>query len=91
MADTGTSNDAVVLLHEPTDLPTCMELMFTSNDSPEVRRTTPGNGSGITGRGTWVVLPATPGTRTYSLRYSRSATTSGSATFSNRRLWVMPL
>ena len=35
----------------------------------ELRRTLPGSSVGTTGRGSWLIFQATPGTRTYSLRY----------------------
>jgi hypothetical protein len=67
----GTGTAASVYLYEPTDLPGCERVLrSTSYASPgELRRTMPGSTVGTIDRGSWLILRATPGTRTYSLRY----------------------
>ena len=66
----GTGTAASVYLYEPTDLPGCERLLRSTVYSPsEVRRTLPGSSVGTTNRGSWLIFPATPGTRTYTLRY----------------------
>jgi hypothetical protein len=67
---------ALIQLYEETDLPGCETILESSFQSPsqfppvfERRRTLPASGIGTTARGTWVIFAATPGTRTFSLRF----------------------
>jgi hypothetical protein len=78
-------------LHEPTDLPNCKQ-----RDDTQERTVFSGNASQTaqlrSGFG-WVTLRASPGVRTYSLRYGRfqsPGNEGGTSFFSDRRLWVMP-
>lgn len=94
---------ALVQLHEETDLPGCETILESSFQSPsqfppdfERRTTLPASEVGTTGRGTWVIFPATPGTRTFSLRFGCGAdpdiTNQQSACyFDDLLLMVMPL
>ena len=94
---------ALVQLYEETDIPGCETILESSLQSPsqfppafERRTTLPASAVGTTARGTWVIFPATPGTRTFSLRYGCGAdpdiTFSQSACyFDDLLLMVMPL
>jgi hypothetical protein len=80
IARPGTGTAASVYLYEPTDFPGCERLLRSTAYSPaELRRTLPGSSVGTTDRGSWLIFPATPGTRTYSLRYGAEGGGSGSA------------
>ncbi len=66
----GTGTAASVYLFEPTDLPGCERLLRSTAFSPaELRRSLPGSSVGTTDRGSWLIFRATPGTRTYTLRF----------------------
>ena len=57
-------------LYEPTDLPGCERLLRSTAYSPaELRRSMPGSSVGTTDRGSWLIFRATPGARTYTLRF----------------------
>ena len=87
----GGAPEARAQLFEPADLPGCQTILANSGDTLELRRTIAGDPAGTTGPGSWIVLRATPGTRTYSIRYGRSSGGGGFALFGQRNLWVMPL
>jgi hypothetical protein len=87
----GASPEARLQLHEPTDISGCETIIANGGDTAELRRTLPGSSTGTTARGGWLVVRATPGTRTYSLRYARSGGGGGFALFTDVTLWVMPL
>ena len=66
----GTGTAASVYLYEPTDLPGCERLLRSTAYSPaELRRSMPGSSVGTTDRGSWLIFRATPGARTYTLRF----------------------
>ncbi len=78
---------ASVYVYEPTDLPSGEQIMQNSGiPAYQARRTAPGLSVGVitTPSGQITFVP-TPGTRTYSLRYSGAG---GTGFFRNRRLWV---
>jgi hypothetical protein len=81
---------AQVDLVEPTLIPSGQEVLKTSANSFETRRTAPGtndsDGVALISRGGWLTLAPPPGTYTFSLRYS--APGGGTATFQNRSLLV---
>jgi hypothetical protein len=75
---------ARLYLYEPTDFPEGVDLGGTVASGYQLK--VPNRQFGDTGLGTWLVLPATPGHRTYSLRYGADPGCRGY--FKNRRLWV---
>jgi collagen triple helix repeat protein len=81
--DTG-DNRAQLYLYEPTDFPD--GLLVGGTLAPGYQLRVPNRQFGDAGVGTWLVLPATPGHRTYSLRYGADPGCRGF--FKNRRLWV---
>lgn len=87
----GNNSIAQVHLYEPTLLPGSPRILEYSGETPQLRVSTPGpgevDGTPTLTRGGWIVFPAeTPGTYTFSLRYSQSG--GGTAQFSNVGLWV---
>jgi hypothetical protein len=81
--DTG-ANRAQLYLYEPTDFP--QGLVLGGTLAPGYQLRVPNRQYGDAGVGSWLVLPATPGHRTYSLRYGADPGCRGF--FKNRRLWV---
>jgi hypothetical protein len=96
--ETGRGNLAArVLLSEATDAEPPLRVL-SMYQIPGRKWTTPGNDSGTSLRheAGWLVLEATPGIRTFSMKYQRDCfnqpCTSGDvATFSNRKLWIVPV
>lgn len=84
MRSTG-NNSARVYLYEPTSIPKPVMVHQTAADQFQTRISTPGQGAsdGVTSRvrAGWIVMPVTPGTRTFQLRF---ATTGGTAIFKDR-------
>ncbi len=84
-------NRARVYLYETTSVPKPVMIMQSSANKNgfQTRISTPGPGAadGVTNhvRAGWIVLPSSPGTRTFQLRY---ATTGGTAIFAGRVLRV---
>lgn len=77
-----------VWLYEATDFPSGTGVMLRTGASTTVV-TSPGAVSQVvktTALGGFLQIPATAGSRTYTLKYSSS---SGSSTFANRKLWVV--
>jgi hypothetical protein len=92
MRSTG-SNTARVYLYEPTMIPKPVKIL-ASGATPnfQTRYSTSGTSSsgaddGVVNvaRGGWIVMPATPGVKTFSLRYDTSG---GTAIFKDRQLTV---
>lgn len=87
MRSTG-NNTANVYLHEPSMIPTPVKII-ASGATPDfqTRYSAPGTDTGVVNkvRGGWIVMPATPGTKTFSLRYDTSG---GTAIFKDRQLTV---
>jgi hypothetical protein len=88
MRSTG-NNSARVYLYEAASIPTPVMIAQTAADNFQTRISTPGVGAGdgVTSRvrAGWIVMPVTPGTHTFQLRY---ATTGGTAIFKDRVLRV---
>lgn len=84
-----TTGASLVGVHEPTDLVTPELILSQPNGSSGTRRSDPGNPSGTSGIGTFILLPATAGARVYTLKYARFTGGTGNATFANRKLWVV--
>ena len=89
----GTGTAASVYLYEPTDLPGCERVLRTTAYSPaELRRSLPGSSVGTTDRGSWLIFRATPGTRTYSLRFGAEGGGGGALPVVDQKvLSVIPL
>lgn len=88
MRATGANNAARAYLYEPTSVPNpTMILRSESTANFQFRTSLPGSGDGATNRvrGGWIVMPVTPGTKTFELRYSTSG---GTAIFKDRALRV---
>lgn len=89
----GTGTAASVYLYEPTDLPGCERVLRSTMYAPaELRRSMPGSSVGTTGRGSWLIFHATPGTRTYSLRFGAEGGAGGALPLVDKKvLSVIPL
>ncbi|MBN8867362.1 MAG: hypothetical protein J0H98_07395 [Solirubrobacterales bacterium] len=83
------NNSARVYLYEPSTIPNPVMIHRTDASSFQTRISTPGIGAGdgVTSRvrAGWIVMPVSPGTKTFQLRYS---TTGGTAIFKDRILRV---
>jgi len=87
------NNQGRVFLTEPTVLPNPGQVLSSGSTANfQTKYSTPGtNASGAADgvnnkfRAGWIVMPSTPGTKTFSLRYS---TTGGTAIFKDRKLTV---
>lgn len=82
---------ASVGLYEATDYSTPLDVLAAAaNSGAQTRVCVPGSTEGVNpssqGPGGFIQLPATAGSRTYTLKYKSA---SGSATFANRKLWVI--
>ena len=75
-------------LYEATDLSTPADILASTATDYETRRTTPSVDTGLTTitRAGSLDFPATAGSRTYTLKYK---TSSGTASFKARKLWVV--
>ncbi len=81
-----------VQLHEPTAIPGCETIMRHDDIASAQRQTVPGNDSGTTGRGGWIIVSAPEGERTFSLRYGHTGDGAGLFPLvSLPRLLVVPL
>ena len=87
------NNTGRVYLHEPSMLPLPVKILG-SGATPDfqTKYSTPGtsasgadDGVSNVARGGWIVMPASPGTKTFSLRYDTSG---GTAIFKDRQLTV---
>jgi hypothetical protein len=83
----GSSGAGLAQLFEPTDHPNGIFVGSNQEDTYFTIVTAPGQqGTTSPGAGSWRIIPASPGTRTYSIRYSASEGETGF--FKNRQLWV---
>lgn len=81
---------ALVGIYEATDYPSCLQVLsLIATLSTTSLASTPGSYIGVDSSaygGGFITVPATAGTRTYTLKYMRSGG-SGSVTFASRKLW----
>ena len=83
-----TTGSSLVGIYEATDLPSTQTVLLQLAGSSGVMKSSPGSITGVSTVGGWLMLPATAGARTYTLKYARFSG-SGNATFSGRKLWVV--
>lgn len=87
----GADGAAQVHIYEPSLLPSAPRIMEVPNEGGfDFRYSSPGpgdiDGASALTRGGMIVIPAPPGTYTFSLRYSQAG--GSTASFRNRGLWV---
>lgn len=85
-----TTGASFVGIYEATDHATPVIILSQAQGVSGTRYTSPGYAAGVTAVGGFISIPATAGTRTYTLKYARvdlGSGASGNATFANRKLW----
>lgn len=82
------TGSSIVGIYEATDFPSSQLVLLQLAGASGTRKTVPGSISGTDTVGGFITLPATAGSRTYTLKYARYLGT-GTATFASRKLWGM--
>lgn len=84
-----TTGTSVVGIYEATDHPSSIGVLLQVAGTTSTLKTVPGSATGNATVGGFLLIPATAGSRTYTLKYARVSGSSGTPTFSNRKLWVI--